>query len=91
MEDFVHQHYRSQIADKFSLIVELYQAYKKHIDSAERFDRFYYWGEMLLADFDDIDKYMIDASYLFKDLSNQKELDDYFDYLTKYIFNLTFP
>lgn len=82
MEDFVYQFCELQIADKFTLIVELYQAYSKHIGGTESFDRFYYWGEMLLGDFDDIDKYIIDAKYLFTDLSNQKVLDDYFDYLT---------
>lgn len=83
IEDFVRQFCGLELADKFTLIVELYQSYSKHIGSTESFDRFYYWGEMLLGDFDDIDKYMIDAKYLFTDLSNQKELDDYFDYLTE--------
>ena len=82
MEDFVRQYCRLQATDKFTLIVELYQVYRKHISGAESFERFYYWGEMLLGDFEDIDKYLIDAKYLFTDLSNQKALDDYFDYLT---------
>jgi len=38
---------------------------------------------MLLRDFDEIDKYRIDAKAIFQDLSNQKEIDQYFDYLTE--------
>jgi RNAse (barnase) inhibitor barstar len=44
--------------------------------------QFYFWGEMLLRDFEEIDKYMVSAKQLFKDLSHQKELDATFDYLT---------
>jgi len=36
----------------------------------------------LLRDFDEIDKYRVDAKAIFQDLSNQKEIDQYFDYLT---------
>src|SRR5690606_14336438 len=47
-----------------------------------RFEDFYFWGEMLLRDFDEVDKYMIPAEQLFRDLSHQKELDASFDFLT---------
>ena len=50
---------------------------------SEPFHQFYFWGEMLLRDFDEADKYLVDASQLFKDLRNQKELDSSFDYLTE--------
>ena len=49
---------------------------------AEPFDKFYFWGDMLLRDFDEADKYLINAKQLFLDLSHQKELDSTFDYLT---------
>jgi CRISPR/Cas system-associated exonuclease Cas4 (RecB family) len=37
---------------------------------------------MLLRDFEEVDKYMVDAKFLFKDLSHQKEIDATFDFLT---------
>lgn len=83
MEDFVQQNSRLQLADRFVLITELYKSYTKFMGAGEELDRFFYWGELLLGDFDDIDKYLIDAKYLFTDLSKQKELDAYFDYLTE--------
>lgn len=48
----------------------------------EPFDRFYFWGDMLLRDFDEVDKYLVNAPLLFRDLSQLKELDESFDFLT---------
>ena len=62
-----------QSADKVRLVTELYRVYSRHHN--ETFDKFYFWGEMLLADFDMIDKYMIDASQLFRNISDIKELE----------------
>jgi hypothetical protein len=82
MEDFVGQYASLQVADKFTLIIDMYHAYRKHIAKDEGFEKFYYWGEMLLKDFDDIDKYLINPKHLFTNVSRQKELDDTFDFLT---------
>ena len=68
-------------ADKIRLIAELYGVYSKYHD--ESFDKFYFWGEMLLADFDMIDKYMVDASQLFRNISDIKELEADVGYLTE--------
>lgn len=68
-------------ADKLRLIAELYGVYSEYHD--ESFDKFYFWGEMLLADFDMIDKYMVDASQLFRNISDIKELEADVGYLTE--------
>lgn len=68
-------------ADKIRLIAELYSVYSKYHD--ESFDKFYFWGEMLLADFDMIDKYMVDASQLFRNISDIKELEADVGYLNE--------
>ncbi len=83
IEEFISSFSELKEADKLSLIVSLYHAFKKVTHSEESLDHFYFWGEMLLRDFDELDKYMVNAEGLFRDLSNQKELDDYFDYLTE--------
>lgn len=57
--------------DIILLVSKLYKEYCKHTHSNESLDKFYYWGEMLLKDFDDIDKNMVDAERLF---ANLKEL-----------------
>jgi RecB family exonuclease len=70
-------------ADKLELIYTLFGVYRKHSPSAESFDDFYYWGEVLLNDFDDIDKYMVDARRLFTNVKDLREIDDMFSYLTE--------
>ena len=66
--------------DRLRLITELYKVYSQF--HAEPVARFYFWGEMLLADFDTIDKYRIDASQLFRNLSEIKEMEADISYLT---------
>ena len=86
IEDFFTGFSNLNIPDKLELNYRLYRVYKdvvlKQSPSAEPFDKFYFWGDMLLRDFDEIDKYLINAGQLFMDLSHQKELDSSFDYLT---------
>lgn len=76
-----------QRGERLRLLAELYQIFAKHTEGTpyqkESFDKFYFWGEMLLSDFDTIDKYRIDAKQLFANLLNLKELDATFDYLTE--------
>jgi len=67
-------------ADRVRLIVELYRVYARYHD--EPFDRFYFWGDMLLTDFDTIDKYRIDADRLFRNITDIKEIEADISYLT---------
>ena len=69
-------------ADKIQMLFRLYELYKQRSGSSESFDEFISWGEMLLNDFDDIDKYMVDARMLFRNVSDLKSLDDDFNYLS---------
>ncbi len=68
--------------DRIRLITELYKIYAEY-HPKESFDTFYFWGELLLGDFDSIDKYLIDADTLFANLVDLHELDDRFDYLSE--------
>ena len=67
-------------SDRIKLIVELYKVYSKH--HQETFDSFYFWGDMLLSDFDQIDKYMIPADVLFSNIHDLKTLESDLSYLT---------
>ena len=83
-EDFVSGLSPLRVPDKLDLIYRLHQSYTETMGiEAEPFDQFFMWGEMLLRDFDETDRYMIDAKMLFADLSNLKELDAGLDYLTE--------
>jgi hypothetical protein len=69
-------------AENEILLFELYRVYRSLRNNAETFDEFYYWGDMLLNDFDDTDKYLVDASGLFKNVSDLKKIDGQFGGLT---------
>ncbi len=81
IEEFIAGFSPWQVPDKLELVYRLYKAYTQTVPTQEAFDKFYFWGEMLLRDFDEVDKYLVNAEMLFKDLSHQKELDASFDYL----------
>jgi CRISPR/Cas system-associated exonuclease Cas4 (RecB family) len=91
IEDYFISLASFKVPDKLELVHRLYEVYNKVIVDSSRlqnlepepFHQFYFWGEMLLRDFDEADKYMVDAAQLFRDLRNQKELDSSFDYLTE--------
>lgn len=68
--------------ERLRLVTELYKVYARY-HPAESFDGFYFWGELLLGDFDSIDKYLIDADTLFSNLVDLHELDERFDYLSE--------
>ena len=74
---------KRQLADRISLLFRLYGHYIWLSGTDESFDDFLYWGELLLNDFDDIDKYMVDARQLFRNLSDLKEIEQGFDYLSE--------
>jgi RecB family exonuclease len=82
IEEFITGFSTSKVPDKLELIHRLYTSYRKVVNTDETFDQFYYWGDMLIRDFNEVDKYMVNASLLFSDLSHQKELDARFDFLT---------
>lgn len=82
VEEFITAYTSVTVPDKLELIHRLYRAYQVITHTQEPFDRFYFWGEMLIRDFDEVDKYRVHAPLLFQDLSNQKEIDSRFDFLT---------
>ena len=63
------------LADSLKLICELYKVYCKETGSKESFDEFYFWGEILLSDFDDVDKNSVDAHKLFINVEDWEALD----------------
>ncbi len=69
------------IPDRLNLIFRLYRVYRDLTSSTELFDDFYYWGGMLVSDFDQVDKYLADADQLFKNITNLKEIDERFSIL----------
>ncbi|MDR1983842.1 MAG: PD-(D/E)XK nuclease family protein [Prevotellaceae bacterium] len=69
------------LADTLLLVSELYEVYVANTKTDENFNDFYFWGEMLLHDFDDIDKNLVDAQQLFQNLQNLKKMQHTFEFL----------
>ncbi|MBQ0073038.1 MAG: PD-(D/E)XK nuclease family protein [Prevotella sp.] len=82
ISDLFRRHSKLQVADRIQLICELHKAYTKVTKSNETLDQFYSWGELMLTDFDDIDKHLADADKVFTLLGDIHELDSV-DYLTE--------
>ncbi len=70
-----------QPADRTSMLFTLYHIYIRISNSTETFDEFLYWGEMLLNDFDDVDKYMANAEKLFSNVTDLREIETDFSFL----------
>ena len=69
--------------DPIRLVCELYKVFKEETQSQETLDDFYFWGELLISDFDDVDKNMVDADKLFSNLQDLKKLMDDYEFLDK--------
>ena len=67
--------------ERIRLISELYLIYHRHHPN-EDFAKFYFWGDMLMSDFDMIDRYLIDAQQLLRNIEDIKELEADVSYLT---------
>jgi hypothetical protein len=72
-----------KLTDNLNLLFELHRVFKIHTQSNESFDDFYYWGEALLSDFDDVDKYMVNTSDLFQNIRSLKNIRQEFEYLSE--------
>ena len=76
LEDFVIAQTKIEKIDTLEAVFELYEVYKSHQSSDESFDKFFFWGEMILRDFEEIDHYLVNADQLFTSIKSQKELDE---------------
>lgn len=65
-----------QVADPVKLVCDLHQSFCQQTGSDETLDKFYSWGQLLISDFDDIDKNMADPDRVFANLRDIHELDD---------------
>lgn len=83
INDLFQQLSGKQLADRIQMLFSLYTIYIEKSGQAETFDEFLYWGEMLLNDFDDVDKYMVDARMLFSNVADLRALEQKYDYLSQ--------
>ncbi len=83
ISDFFSHLSGMKTSGRVRLLVELYECYCRLNPKAESLDEFIFWGDVLLGDFNDVDKYLVDPEQLFRNISDYKELQDDYTYLTE--------
>lgn len=68
--------------DRVRLLLALYECYSRLNPKAEPLDEFIFWGDVILGDFNDADKYLVDVRQLFANVADFKALQDTYEYLT---------
>lgn len=79
LKDFIAQSSEQHQPDRLTLLFALFEAYRTQFEN-ENFEQFYPWGEMLLADFDELDKHLVNARQLFVNLQQAKNLEQSLDF-----------
>ena len=82
MNDFFYRLSGKAPTDKVHLLIKLHECYSRLNPKAEALDDFIFWGDVLLSDFDDVDKYLVDPSGVFTNVSQFKGMKDDLSYLT---------
>ena len=83
VNDFFCHLYGAGVADRLRLLTRLYTVYSSLYPKAEPLDTFIFLGDVMLGDFDDIDKYLVDARALLKNVSDFRDIKDDYSYLTR--------
>ena len=82
INDFFCSLYGGKVSDRLRLLTVLYSIYAAHYGKAEPLDQFIFWGDVMLGDFNDVDKYLVDAASLFRNVADYKDIKDDYSYLT---------
>jgi CRISPR/Cas system-associated exonuclease Cas4 (RecB family) len=76
ISDFIEETSILERADPIELFFTLYDIYEEMVEFHDTLDEFYQWGEMMLRDFDELDKYRVDANMLFSNIIDLKMLEE---------------
>ena len=84
IQDYLRAAVNRQVPEEMTLVTELYKVYlreRKAIDPAyaESFTDFFSWGQLLLKDFDEVDRYLAPPDKLFANLQDLREIDVFFE------------
>ena len=83
IHDFFCRVHGAEVTDRVRLLPVLYGCYRELYPQAEPLDEFIFWGDMLLNDFSDLDKYLVDPRALLQNVADLKSLQDNYSYLSE--------
>ncbi len=71
INDFVTEVTGQATASNIEMMFALYEAYCQEMkDRAQEFDRFIYWAQLIISDFNDIDRSLADAGEIYQNLED---------------------
>lgn len=76
ISDLFRKHSKLVVPDQIKLICDLHKCFVRCTKINESLDHFYGWGQLMLADFDDLDKNMADAKQVFANVKDIHAYDD---------------
>ena len=82
INDFFQRIYGRPATDRILLVLELYEVYRKLQPRAEPLDDFVFWGDVILGDFGDVDKYRVDPHAVFTNVAQYRDMQDTMTWLT---------
>ena len=82
VNDFFYSLSPAEVTDRVRLLVALYECYSRLCPDTEPLDEFIFWGDVILGDFNDVDKYLVDPRQLFTNVADFRSLQDTFEYLS---------
>ncbi len=79
IDRWIKSHSERAVIDKTRVLIELFKIQLKDAKTEEdrSFDEFLTWGEILISDFNEIDRYMLEAKQVFKNLADIKEIENW--------------
>jgi ATP-dependent helicase/nuclease subunit B len=74
-EELIEQLSDVEVIDNIQQLFELYEVYQNSTKEPETFDEFSKWGQILLHDFNEIDRYLVPTSGFFKHINEARALE----------------
>ena len=78
IQDFISTYSSYIIKEDWYLLLELHQIQNELTNTHQPLEKFLPWGKLILKDFDECDKYLVNAAQLFSVLKAHKEIEDTF-------------
>ena len=76
ISDFINEFSHIDACDPVEAVFTLHEVYQKVKEQPDPLDEFFYWGEIMIHDFDELDKYLVDAGMLFRNIADLKEIEE---------------
>ncbi|MCQ2176536.1 MAG: PD-(D/E)XK nuclease family protein [Bacteroidales bacterium] len=83
MNDFFYGIAGKTPTSQIQLLVHLYQCYTQFVPKAETLDDFLFWGNVILSDFNDVDKYLVQADSIFANVADFRRMQESGDFLSE--------